>query len=226
MRNQFRKVVHGVSKQDNSVDESFEDLLFKHRQIQLELECIRKEETMALEPKESPSIDQISPHPVPDNTSDQAAVPGLEEPLQEGGMEKKVFQAFNIRPLRQRLPISLHLDENCADQDNDQMAGERTQTCCSCLNDKKVAVNLTFWRFLFPVGEECKDKEGTDADDADNKGLVEKKTCPLCSEGDNKTEKSTKPCSCRSDSSASSEDSAVSSDKVRLILLPAVMSQV
>lgn len=135
MRNQFRKVVHSVPKQDNSVDESFEDLLFKHKQIQLELECIRKEETMALEPKVSPSMDQTPPHPasVPDNKSDRVAVPNLEEPLQEEVIEKKAFQAFNIRPLRQRLPISLHLDENCADQDNDQgsaadVTGELKQT--------------------------------------------------------------------------------------------------
>lgn len=115
-------MAHSVSKQDNSVDESFEDLLSKYKQIQLELECIRKEETMALEPKVPPSIDQIPPHPasVPNNVSVQVAVPNIEEPLQEEVIEKKVFQAFNIRPLRQRLSISLHLDENCADQDKDK----------------------------------------------------------------------------------------------------------
>lgn len=53
-------------------------------------------------------------------------------------------------------------------------------------------------------------------EDADNKELVERKMCPLCSERDNKNEKVAKPCSCQSDSSASSEDSAISSDKVRL----------
>lgn len=50
----------------------------------------------------------------------------------------------------------------------------------------------------------------------DDKESVEKKMCPLCSEGDNKNEKMTKPCSCQSDSSASSEDSAIS-DKVRMM---------
>lgn len=138
MRNQFRKAGHTFSKQDNSVDESFEELLFKHKQIQLELECIRKEETMALEPKGPPSSDQTPPHPAgaPDNKPDQGALPGLEEPLQEEVTGKKVFQAFNIRPLRQRLPVSLQLDETCADQDNDQggagqVAGEleRTRRC-------------------------------------------------------------------------------------------------
>lgn len=153
MRNQFRKVVHSVSKQDNSVDESFEELLFKHKQIQLELECIRKEETMALEPKVSPSVDQVPPHPasVPDNKSDQVAVPSFEEPLQEEVIEKKVFQAFNIRPLRQRLPISLHLDESCADQDNDQgsaaeVAGELKQTCSSVLFISDVFLVAIFYK--------------------------------------------------------------------------------
>lgn len=52
-------------------------------------------------------------------------------------------------------------------------------------------------------------------EDAD-KELEERKACPLCAEGAKKDEKATKACSCQSDSSASSEDSAISSDKVRL----------
>lgn len=118
-------MVHNVPKQDNSVDESFEDLLSKYKQIQLELECIRKEETMALEPKVPPSVDQMPPHPASvadDNRSVQVAVPGVDEPVQEEVIERKVFQAFNIRPLRQRLPVSLQLDENSADQDKGSAA--------------------------------------------------------------------------------------------------------
>lgn len=128
-------MAHNVPKQDNNVDESFEDLLSKYKQIQLELECIRKEETMALEPKLPPAIDQIPPHPAnvaDNNRSVQVAVPGLDEPVQEEVIERKVFQAFNIRPLRQRLPISLQLDENCADQDKGSAAeteGEPEQSC-------------------------------------------------------------------------------------------------
>lgn len=54
-------------------------------------------------------------------------------------------------------------------------------------------------------------------EDTDNKESAGKTMCPLCSEGDNKHEKMTKPCCCQSDSSASSEDSPISSDKVRLM---------
>ncbi|XP_056907701.1 zinc finger C3H1 domain-containing protein-like isoform X2 [Takifugu flavidus] len=190
VRNQFRKGAHCVSKQDNSVEESFEDLLSKYKQIQLELECIRKEETMALEPKVSPSIDQIPAHPasVPDNKQVQVAVPLPEESLQAEVIEKKVFQAFNIRPLRQRLPVSPHLAEKCDDQEDKGSPAE------------------------MEVDEESKSKEGAEVEGAD-KELDERKTCPLCAEGAKKDEKATKACSCQSDSSASSEDSAISSDK-------------
>lgn len=63
-----------------SVDESFEDLLLKYKQIQLELECIRKEERIALKQEEQPA-----PAPAPEEE------------------EKRAFQAFNLRPLRQKL---------------------------------------------------------------------------------------------------------------------------
>lgn len=153
-RNQFRKGAHCVSKQDNSVDESFEDLLSKYKQIQLELECIRKEETMALEPKVPPSIDQIPAHPAgaPDNKAVQVSVPPPEESLQAEVIEKKVFQAFNIRPLRQRLPVSRHLAEKCDDHEKDnespaELEGESKQSCSSLfllLTRERDAVCKTF----------------------------------------------------------------------------------
>ncbi|XP_030587231.1 zinc finger C3H1 domain-containing protein isoform X2 [Archocentrus centrarchus] len=118
-RNRLRKGAHSVSRPENSVDESFEDLLSKYKQIQIELECIRKEETMALEPQTSP---------VGDDAVDRAAAaaaaltdtrPEPESALSPGAAaeaaseleRKKVFQAFNIKPLRQKLPTPADLDE-------------------------------------------------------------------------------------------------------------------
>lgn len=112
-RNQTRKASHSVSKPENSVDESFEDLLSKYKQIQLELECIRKEETMALEPNAPPARE-----PSPENTASitetkpvAEAPQSPEEPLVLSSAEKKVFQAFNIKPLRQKLPAAVNLGE-------------------------------------------------------------------------------------------------------------------
>lgn len=68
---------------------------------------------MALEPKESPTRDQT-----PDNTASIAETkpvpepsPSPEETSELETAEKKVFQAFNIKPLRQKLPPPASLDE-------------------------------------------------------------------------------------------------------------------
>lgn len=109
----MRKVAHNAPRLDNSVDESFEDLLSKYKQIQLELECIRKEETMALEPTVSPVRDQSPAHPatVQETRPVEEVAPSPEEQSELETAEKKVFQAFNIRPLRQKLPTAVDLDE-------------------------------------------------------------------------------------------------------------------
>ncbi|XP_067293349.1 zinc finger C3H1 domain-containing protein [Pseudorasbora parva] len=87
VRCQTRRPINSVPKAE-AMDESFEVLLLKYKQIQLELEVIRKEERMALKEDEEPPV---APEPA------AAAAAGA---LQE---EKKAFQAFNIKPLRQKL---------------------------------------------------------------------------------------------------------------------------
>ncbi|XP_066505017.1 zinc finger C3H1 domain-containing protein isoform X2 [Hoplias malabaricus] len=114
VRVMVRKAVHSFSKAENGVDESFEDLLMKYKQIQLELESIRDEEKRALKSSEA------SPHQAEEEEVEKAAgaqtlAPAgtegpqiqLEVTTEEAGIsereERKVFQAFNIRPLRQKL---------------------------------------------------------------------------------------------------------------------------
>lgn len=81
---------------------------------------------------------------------------------------------------------------------------------------EKIFVVISWWFHLMcPVDEERKSTEGTEVEVTD-KELEEKKMCPLFTEEADKHEKVTKACSCQSDSSASSEDSVISSDKVRL----------
>ena len=112
-RNQTRKATHSVSKAENNVDESFEDLLSKYKQIQLELECIRKEETMALEPKASPAREDVPDHTarITETRPEPEAAHSLAGGEEASELERKVFQAFNIKPLRQKLPAPALLDE-------------------------------------------------------------------------------------------------------------------
>ncbi|XP_062276404.1 zinc finger C3H1 domain-containing protein-like isoform X2 [Scomber scombrus] len=198
-RNQMRKAAHNVAKSDTSVDESFEDLLSKYRQIQMELECIRKEETMALEPVSSPERDEASDHaasiaetkPVTDTGS--VPSPGGAE---ETADMKKVFQAFNIKPLRQKLPTPVNLEEpkkKCGEQgkggDGEQEGEEEGEVTTL-------------------AGAETEQKTDKESEET-------KKTCSCFSEEseDDGKEKAKKVCLCRRTSSVSSEDSAVSPDK-------------
>ncbi|KAK2866832.1 hypothetical protein Q8A67_024949 [Cirrhinus molitorella] len=92
-RCQMRRPVNSAPKAETT-DESFEVLLLKYKQIQLELECIRKEERMALKEEDEPPGRCTPPADF---------VPPLEEAVSAVKEEKKAFQAFNIRPLRQKL---------------------------------------------------------------------------------------------------------------------------
>ncbi|XP_029379104.1 zinc finger C3H1 domain-containing protein isoform X2 [Echeneis naucrates] len=185
-RTQTRKTAHSVSKPENSVDESFEDLLSKYKQIQLELECIRKEETMALEPKED-STDNTGviteTRPLPDPAYSPA---GPEESSELEKAERKVFQAFNIKPLRQKLHTPANLDE---------------------LKSK--------WTEQDRGGGADGEGEGEERGEDGGEMAAEEKTCLCCSEDGDKEDKPKKVCLCRRESSVSSEDSpVVSPDKL------------
>ncbi|XP_030626028.1 zinc finger C3H1 domain-containing protein [Chanos chanos] len=132
-RAQGRKPVHSVAKPENGEDESFEMLLMKYKQIQLELECIRKEEKMALEPSdESPqteaavSITTLEPSTETGSIQNEAATA---EPLCPEKAEKKVFQAFNLKPLRQKLLRPAEMDALNAktDKEPQEKEGEKKE---------------------------------------------------------------------------------------------------
>lgn len=87
------------------MDESFEDLLMKYKQIQLELECIRNQERRALKPSEdSPHREQEDTPTADTPPTPPPQGPETERPeKREEQEERKAFQAFNLRPLRQKL---------------------------------------------------------------------------------------------------------------------------
>ncbi|XP_043349284.1 zinc finger C3H1 domain-containing protein isoform X2 [Dermochelys coriacea] len=95
------------SKNENCVEESFEDLLLKYKQIQLELEYINKDEKLALNSREE-TVHQDDAKTA--NAEDQIAVENVsitKEAIKEVSPEEKnqviAFQAFELKPLRQKL---------------------------------------------------------------------------------------------------------------------------
>ncbi|XP_023794734.1 zinc finger C3H1 domain-containing protein [Cyanistes caeruleus] len=96
------------SKNESSVEESFEDLLLKYKQIQLELEHINKDERLALSNREE-NEKQDDEKTV--DTEDQKTVENdsiKTDTIKEVPPEEKNpvmgFQAFELKPLRQKLP--------------------------------------------------------------------------------------------------------------------------
>lgn len=69
---------------------------------------------------------------------------------------------------------------------------------------------------MFLAEEDRKTEDGPVMEERADKDLEQKTVCQLCSEEGDKVEKTTKVCSCQRESSASSEDSVLSSDKVGL----------
>uniref|UniRef100_A0A2H6N737 Uncharacterized protein n=1 Tax=Micrurus carvalhoi TaxID=3147026 RepID=A0A2H6N737_9SAUR len=95
------------SKNDNSVEESFEDLLLKYKQIQLELECINKDEKLALNNKEDGAQQSNSEVASPQDQITIENVSITKDAVNEMSPEENkvlTFQAFELKPLRQKLP--------------------------------------------------------------------------------------------------------------------------
>ncbi|OCT87462.1 hypothetical protein XELAEV_180211582mg, partial [Xenopus laevis] len=106
IRSPNRKSGH-ISRNENSAEESFEDLLLKYKQIKLELESINKDEKLALSLKEEIVKGEANvvektvepPVQVEKSTAEnaEAIAPKDDKP------PVKTFQAFEIKPLRQKL---------------------------------------------------------------------------------------------------------------------------
>nr|XP_057931585.1 zinc finger C3H1 domain-containing protein-like isoform X2 [Doryrhamphus excisus] len=154
-RNMTRRAPPGATKGDSGFEETFEDLLSKYKQIQLELECIRKEESMALEAKgqdaggkgqvvlaksltsETKGADCC--HPAKSEIPPQASGEGPSE-------NKKSFQAFNIKPLRAKLSTAVSLDTSVqegeaatkadSEKKTDKQSEAEVVVSCVCCNEE------------------------------------------------------------------------------------------
>ncbi|KAM9229981.1 zinc finger C3H1 domain-containing protein [Dugong dugon] len=96
------------SKSENCGEETFEDLLLKYKQIQLELECINKDEKLALSSKEENVQEDSKTLNFEDQTStDNVSITkdSSKEVAPEEKTQVKTFQAFELKPLRQKLTL-------------------------------------------------------------------------------------------------------------------------
>ncbi|KAM9313081.1 zinc finger C3H1 domain-containing protein [Gastrophryne carolinensis] len=132
-----RKSTHS-SKNDNCEEESFEDLLLKYKQIKLELESIKKDEKLVLKEnteerasqrtKEQEIVVENAPVPPiqiedPAVATHTAAATAVEEVVAAEPAEEKppvkTFQAFELKPLRQKLKPLTELQKQTIAEESD-----------------------------------------------------------------------------------------------------------
>ncbi|XP_077374052.1 zinc finger C3H1 domain-containing protein isoform X2 [Festucalex cinctus] len=133
-RNPARRAPLGLAKSDGA--ESFEDLLAKYKQIQLELECIRKEEAKvqgagAKGQEAEPEVQRASAE-----CPAQAVAPA-QASARVPAEDKKSFQAFNIKPLRAKLVTLASLDAGGEEEEKDAARADaeaaskaKVEVCC------------------------------------------------------------------------------------------------
>ncbi|XP_061780962.2 zinc finger C3H1 domain-containing protein-like [Nerophis lumbriciformis] len=139
-RNMVRRAPLGTAKGDGGLEESFEDLLSKYKQIQLELECIRKEESMALKATvqdgkakgqdaeaKGQDAQTKSPGVMAKSESTDCCLPvksvNVTDAHSEGSSKnKKSFQSFNIKPLRAKLPVPVSLGHSIQEEETGTQA--------------------------------------------------------------------------------------------------------
>ncbi|XP_053263313.1 zinc finger C3H1 domain-containing protein isoform X2 [Podarcis raffonei] len=129
------------SKNDNSVEESFEDLLLKYKQIQLELEYINKDEKLALNNKEETAQQGNDEMASPKDQVSTENISITKDAVNEVSPEEKnkvlTFQAFELKPLRQKLPTLAERSKLKKVKDGVKQVSQKTELLDASQVDEK-----------------------------------------------------------------------------------------
>lgn len=130
------------------MEESFEDLLLKYKQIQLELEHINKDERLALSNREE-NEKQDDEKTV--DTEDQKTVENdsiKTDTVKEVPPEEKNpvmgFQAFELKPLRQKLPTPAERSRLKKSKEGMKQSSQKSEVTESG-QGKEILVNLFYF---------------------------------------------------------------------------------
>ncbi|XP_067855540.1 zinc finger C3H1 domain-containing protein [Heptranchias perlo] len=153
-RSPSRRPAHYYRNEDD-MDETFEDLLKKYKEIQLELECLNREEKMSQNTKGEHLLEEevgivsgninIDANSIEKNNSQLSST---EKP------QVKAFQAFELKPIRHKLPTPAEMDQINQIKDDHKTEplepgtntqdGESEDPDHSCLNSKGLLVESPF----------------------------------------------------------------------------------
>ncbi|XP_051886701.1 zinc finger C3H1 domain-containing protein-like isoform X2 [Pristis pectinata] len=99
-------------RNEDDMEETFEDLLRKYKEIQLELECLNREEKMSQNTKGENLLEEEAGVVSGNASIDTNSIEKNNEHLQSSAEKPQVkaFQSFEIKPLRNKLPTPAEMD--------------------------------------------------------------------------------------------------------------------
>ncbi|XP_069760161.1 zinc finger C3H1 domain-containing protein-like isoform X2 [Narcine bancroftii] len=100
-------------RNEDDMEETFEDLLRKYKEIQLELECLNREEKISQNAKGENSLEEETGVVAGNTSIDINSIEKNNEHLQSSTEKPQVkaFQSFEIKPIRNKLPTPAEMDQ-------------------------------------------------------------------------------------------------------------------
>ncbi|XP_048448138.1 zinc finger C3H1 domain-containing protein, partial [Rhincodon typus] len=99
-------------RNDDDMDETFEDLLRKYKEIQLELECLNREEKMSQTTKGENLLEEDSSVVSGNVNVETNSIEKNNLQLSTEKPQVKAFQAFELKPLRQKLRAPAQMEQD------------------------------------------------------------------------------------------------------------------
>ncbi|XP_059508466.1 zinc finger C3H1 domain-containing protein isoform X2 [Stegostoma tigrinum] len=99
-------------RNDDDMDETFEDLLRKYKEIQLELECLNREEKMSQTTKGENLLDEDGGVVSGNVNVETNSIEKNNLQLSTEKPQVKAFQAFELKPLRQKLRAPAQMEQD------------------------------------------------------------------------------------------------------------------
>ncbi|XP_078273463.1 zinc finger C3H1 domain-containing protein isoform X2 [Rhinoraja longicauda] len=160
-------------RNEEDMEETFEDLLRKYKEIQLELECLNREEKMSQNNKGENVLEEEAGVVSGDASIDTNSIEKNNESL-ESSTEKsqvKAFQSFEIKPIRNKLPTPAEMDQINMIKDNnvepfEPVTGKQGADCKDSehsSNNKKLSIESTFKDAK--MEEDDEEREGKEEDE-------------------------------------------------------------
>ncbi|XP_032894069.1 zinc finger C3H1 domain-containing protein isoform X2 [Amblyraja radiata] len=159
-------------RNEEDMEETFEDLLRKYKEIQLELECLNREEKMSQNNKGENLLEEEAGVVSGDASIDANSIDKNNENL-ESSTEKsqvKAFQSFEIKPIRNKLPTPAEMDQINMIKDNnvepfEPVTGKQGANCKDSVHSSNNTLSIESTFKDAKMEEDDEEREGKEEEE-------------------------------------------------------------